>query len=302
MPLQPEVKNLWWRWEKSLQTDTGSLQVVSSGSSEGEQTALTIKLAVPEYWDLLQHSRGVMVSESMALKENLHPGDHIILPEPLGHNWQVLGIYYDYGNPYKQVIISEHMWSKIFPEGGNVALGVVLNPKVNTLDFTKRIEQRFSLSTDRIYNNMMMHNQAMTVFDQTFKVADTLGKLTLFIAIFGLFFSTVAGEISRQRQVALLRCFGISGKELVLLGALQLLVIGLFTAFIALPLGIILAQLMVDVVLKSAFGWTMQLQILPWQYLSTFSWSLLTLFIAGAWPVWLMLKTTPMKLLRGSLS
>ena len=302
LPLQPEVKNLWWRWEKSLQTDTGSLQVVSSGSSEGEQTALTVKLAVPDYWDLLQHSRGVMVSESMALKENLHPGDHIILPEPLGHNWQVLGIYYDYGNPYKQVIISEHMWSKIFPEGGNVALGVVLNPKVNTLDFTKRIEQRFSLSTDRIYNNTMMHNQAMMVFDQTFKVADTLGKLTLFIAIFGLFFSTVAGEISRQRQVALLRCFGISGKELVLLGALQLLVIGLFTAFIALPLGIILAQLMVDVVLKSAFGWTMQLQILPWQYLSTFSWSLLTLFIAGAWPVWLMLKTTPMKLLRGSLS
>ncbi|MBD1577316.1 MULTISPECIES: ABC transporter permease [Vibrio] len=301
LPKQPEVKGVWWRWEKSLQTDTGSMQVVSSGHSEGERRALTVKAAVPQYWDKLQQERGVMVSESMALKENLHPGDHIILPEPLGFNWRVLGVYYDYGNPYKQVIISESMWNKVFPRGGDVALGVVLKPDANAVDLSAQIEKRFSLSADRIYNNNIMHTQAMMVFDQTFKVADTLGKLTLFIAVFGLFFSTVAGEVSRQKQIALLRCFGISGKELVLLGALQLLTIGLFTAFIALPLGIILAQVMVDVILKSAFGWTMQLQILPWQYLSTFAWSLSTLFIAGAWPVWLMVKTTPMKLLRDSL-
>ena len=119
--------------------------------------------------------------------------------------------------------------------------------------------------------------------------------------MFGLFVSTVAGEVARQKQVALLRCLGISGKELVILGALQLLVIGLFTAFIALPLGIILAQLMVDVVLKNAFGWTMQIELLPERYLFTFGWSLMALFVAGAWPVWLMVKTTPMKLLRDSL-
>ncbi|MGO1189787.1 ABC transporter permease [Vibrio casei] len=298
---QDEVDSVWWRWEKSLQSDNGSIQVVSSGDSDSERHALTVKLAVPQFWYKLHNGKGVMISESMSLKQNLHPGDHIILPEPLGHNWQVLGVYYDYGNPYNQVIISQKKWTQLFRGSGDVALGVLLGPNESPENLIRRIQQRFSLSQNRIYNNNAMHTQAMIAFDQTFKVANTLGKITLFIAVFGLFVSTVAGEVARQKQVALLRCLGISGKELVILGALQLLVIGLFTAFIALPLGIILAQLMVDVVLKNAFGWTMQIELLPERYLFTFGWSLMALFVAGAWPVWLMVKTTPMKLLRDSL-
>ncbi|WP_086984436.1 ABC transporter permease [Vibrio aphrogenes] len=298
---QPEVKTVWWRWEKSLQTKNNTLQVVSSGDTDGERKALTVKLAVPQFWHRLHSEKGVLISESMSLKQNLHPGDKVSLPEPLGSEWPVLGIYYDYGNPYNQVIISQHNWADIFKEGGDVALGVVLKQKGDATELIHRMEKRYSLSPDRIYNNHAMHTQAMIAFDQTFKVADTLGKITLFIAVFGLFVSTVAGEVSRQKQVALLRCLGISGKELVILGALQLLAIGLFTAFIALPLGIILAQLMVEVILKNAFGWTMQLTLLPEQYITTFLWSLSVLFMAGAWPVWLMVKTTPMKLLRDSL-
>lgn len=298
---QDEVGSVWLRWEKSLLSDNGSIQVVSSGDSDTERHALTVKLAVPQFWYKLHNEKGVMISESMSLKQNLHPGDHIILPEPLGHNWQVLGVYYDYGNPYNQVIISQKKWIQLFRGTGDVALGVLLKSDASPQDLIQRIQQRFSLSQNRIYNNNAMHTQAMIAFDQTFKVANTLGKITLFIAVFGLFVSTVAGEVARQKQMALLRCLGISGKELVILGALQLLVIGLFTAFIALPLGIILAQLMVDVVLKNAFGWTMQIELLPERYLFTFGWSLVALFVAGAWPVWLMVKTTPMKLLRDSL-
>ncbi|WP_105902725.1 ABC transporter permease [Vibrio gangliei] len=298
---QPEVNSVWWRWEKALQTENNTIQVVSSGQSEGERKSLTVKLAVPQFWHRLHHERGVMISESMSLKEHLHTGDIINLPEPLGGGWPVLGVYYDYGNPYNQVIISQNQWQALFHGSGDVALGVVLNEKADSTALIHRMEKRYSLSPERIYNNNAIHTQAMIAFNQTFKVADTLGKITLFIAVFGLFVSTVAGEVSRQKQVALLRCLGISGKELVVLGALQLLAIGLFTAFIALPLGIILAQLMVEVVLKSAFGWTMQITLLPEQYISTFLWSLSALFVAGAWPVWLMVKTTPMKLLRDSL-
>ncbi len=300
---QSEVRSVWWRWEKELASDNGTLQVVSSGRSEGERQALTVKVAVPDYWYKLHEvdSTGVLISESMALKQKLHPGDVVHLPEPLGKDWTVLGIYYDYGNPYSQVILSQREWITGFSARGDVGLEVVLNSDVNIREFIRHVEKRFHLPPDRIYNHHAMHVNAMRVFDQTFKVADTLGKLTLIIAVFGLFFSTIAGEVSRQKQAALLRCLGISGKELVMLGAVQLFVIGVFTSLIALPLGLVMAQLMVDVVLKSAFGWTMDLNFFPWQYLATFSWSLAALFAAGAWPVWVMVKRTPMKLLRDSL-
>ncbi|MDO6658882.1 hypothetical protein Q4550_23795, partial [Anaerobacillus sp. 1_MG-2023] len=83
--------------------------------------------------------------------------------------------------------------------------------------------------------NAELMNQAMRVFDRTFVVTSTLGKLTLFISVCGLFVATVAGEVSRQRQFALLRCMGMTGRELALLGGGQLFIIGLMTALIALP-------------------------------------------------------------------
>lgn len=119
--------------------------------------------------------------------------------------------------------------------------------------------------------------------------------------MFGIFFATIAGEVSKQRNVALLRCFGISGGELIVLSGLQLLVFGVISALVAMPLGVALAKVMVEVVLKESFGWTMNLYVIPWEYLNTFGWTMLALVIAGILPVLGMIKRTPMKSLRDSL-
>lgn len=298
---QPEVKEVWWRWEKELPSDVGALQLVSVGDSDGEQRALTVKVAIPDYWFHLHHSQGVMVSESMALKLNIRAGDYISLPEPASGNWQVVGIYYDYGNPYNQVMLSHRNWLYSFSGKGDVGLGVILHDDISSGGLLRRFQHAFKLSAERIYDNNNIHQQAMRVFDRTFSIAGTLGNITLVIAVIGLFFSTLAGELSRQRHIALLRCFGVSGKELVFTGGLQLLVLGICSALIAVPLGLLLADLMIDVVLKQSFGWTMQLEVIPWEYASTFAWSFCALMIAGAWPVFNMLRRTPMKSLRDAL-
>lgn len=69
---------------KDVPTERGALQVVSTGSSEGELDSLTVKLGVPNYWYHLHHSKSLMVSESMALKLDIRPGDYIDLQPPLG--------------------------------------------------------------------------------------------------------------------------------------------------------------------------------------------------------------------------
>lgn len=62
---QDEVKEVWWRWEKEINSITGTMQAVSTGNTAGEKEALTLKVAIPNYWFHLQHSQGVMVSESI---------------------------------------------------------------------------------------------------------------------------------------------------------------------------------------------------------------------------------------------
>ncbi|WP_428776235.1 FtsX-like permease family protein, partial [Vibrio sp.] len=298
---QPEVQSVWWRLETEVSTEQGTVQVVSSGDSEDEMDALTIKLGVPNYWFQLHQNNGVLISESMALKHNIRPGDKFKLAGLMGDDWQVVGVYYDYGNPYDQIIISHQNWRKVFSGSGDVALAVKLDDPQQTSKIMRRLKSDFRLDSSRVFENKHIHDQAMKVFDQTFAIAATLGNLTLFIAVFGIFFATLAGEVSRQRHMSLLRCLGISGRELILMGSSQLFFFGVIAFLIAMPLGLALAYLVVDIVIKHSFGWTISLQFIPFGYLQTIALAMLSLIIAGALPVMRLLRLTPIKLLRSAV-
>ncbi|RYU71178.1 FtsX-like permease family protein [Aliivibrio finisterrensis] len=298
---QPEVESVWRQWKIDYQTEYGNLEILSSGPTLGEKNALTMKVAIPEFWYSLHHSRSLLISESMALKWDMKPGDYLDLPAPMGDNWQISGVYYDYGNPYNQLLLSHSAWLKVFGGQGKTGIGVVLNDTEKRTELIGRVLKQFRLPVEQVNDNNNIQVKAMKVFDRTFIVTGTLGNLTLVIAVFGLFFATLVGEVSRQRQTALLRCLGLSGKELILLGGLQLLTIGLFTILIALPLGIILSQLLIDIVMKYAFGWTMQINYFPMEYVMTFAWTLLALTVAGAATVWRVTRRQAIISLRESL-
>ena len=125
--------------------------------------------------------------------------------------------------------------------------------------------------------------------------------VAVLVLIIGIFFATVAGEVSRQRHISLLRCLGMSGRELILMGGLQLFVFGAIAMLIAMPLGLALANLVVDIVIKQSFGWTLEVQFIPTEYLHSGALAMLSLMVAGAIPVLRMVRNTPMKSLRDSL-
>jgi putative ABC transport system permease protein len=197
--------------------------------------------------------------------------------------------------------MSHDNWIGQYGGSGNIGLGVILSDKSATNELLGKLSKLYALSEDRVFDNSKIHGQAMRIFDRTFVIADTLGDLTLLIAICGVFFATLAGEISKQRNTALLRCFGITTTELIFLSGMQLFVFGLMSALIAMPLGLALAKVMVEVVLKESFGWTMQLYVIPWEYLNTFAWAMGAMILAGMLPIMGMIKRTPMKSLRDAL-
>lgn len=299
--VQPEVEDVWWRWERDVATDLGQIQVVSTGTSKGEHDALTVKLGVPQYWQNLHHARSVMVSESMSLKLGIRPGDYVNLGADYGTAWLVTGVYYDYGNPFNQVVMSHRNWLAGYEGQGNITLGVNLTPGASKLELTQRLLAKFELGAERVINNKTIHQQAMNAFDRTFAIAGTLGNITLIIAVVGIFFATLAGESSRKKQFSLLRCFGISGRELVIIGGLQLLVFAFLSVIIAVPLGLTLAQLVVDIIIRQSFGWTLQLHFEPIIYLHTIVLAIVALVIAGIIPVARLLRQTPMESLRDAI-
>lgn len=262
-----------------------------------------MKVAVPDFWEYLHRSKSVLISESMALKLNIQPGEQISLPPPMGKDWYVAGIYYDYGNPFYQVLISEFAWQQIFAAHGDIILNVLT--KTSSFDAEKRLKQRllktFYLDSERVFNHRTVHQAVMRTFDRTFSIADKLSKITLLIAVFGIFFATFSGELARRKHLTLMRYLGVSGKELIMIGSLQLSTFGIISLLIAIPLGISLSILVMDMVIRQTFGWSVQLYFTYSGYLSTALWSIAALVIAGALPVVKLTLRSPIQSFRDSL-
>ncbi|WP_394211259.1 ABC transporter permease [Enterovibrio calviensis] len=288
---QEDVDQSLVQWRHEIDTAQGVVEIYSIGTSKEEREALALKVAIPDYWAHLHQSKRILLSESLAMKFDVHPGDSINLPTPFGDGWKVAGIYFDYGNPYSQVMISNR--SSLIPwmhEEGRVGVAALLKDGVDATQLVENMRNQFGLQETQVSNQREILARAMRIFDRTFLVTDTLCTLTLIIAICGLFFSTLATELSRQRQYSLLRYMGISGRELAFLGGGQLMLIGLFSALFALPLGLLIAEVLINIVLKYSFGWTMSVSYFPFSYMTTLGGALLTLLVAGGWPVWRLIK------------
>lgn len=300
---QQEVENVWQRWEHDLITSDGLLQVVSVGKSDTEKDSQTIKVAIPDYWEVLHRDKSVMISESTAMKLHLRSGDYINLPKPMGGKWLVAGVYYDYGNPFHQLIVDENVWKTYFGRHGDIviSLGISKHSNFAQQELQEKLMTEFHMDSERIYGVSSIRHLVLDTFDRTFSSAQALGTITLVIAVVGIFFATLAGEVSRQKHFALLRCFGVSNKELITIGGIQLFIFGLIALVISIPLGISLSQVVIDTLVKQTFGWSVQLHLAYWDYAKTIVYSLFALVLAGVIPLAKLLARSPMKFFRDGL-
>jgi putative ABC transport system permease protein len=74
---------------------------------------------------------------------------------------------------------------------------------------------------------------------------------------------------------------------------------GLLAGLLALPAGIILAVVMIFVVNKRSFGWTLQMEVEPVLLLQAVGIALVGALLAGIIPSWRMSRVPPAVALRG---
>ena len=65
-----------------------------------------------------------------------------------------------------------------------------------------------------------------------------------------------------------------------------------------LPLGLVMAWVLLSVINVEAFGWQLPMYLFPWDWLRLFVLTLLAALIAAAWPARKLQKSDPADLLR----
>jgi putative ABC transport system permease protein len=136
------------------------------------------------------------------------------------------------------------------------------------------------------------------VFDRTFAITRVLRLLAVGVAFIGILSALLALHLERSRDHAVLRATGATPGQMLGLVALQSALLGLLAGLFALPLGWLMAELLIDVINLRSFGWTMQ-KLLPLEVLGqALALSLLAALLAGLYPAWKVARSRPADALR----
>jgi len=74
--------------------------------------------------------------------------------------------------------------------------------------------------------------------------------------------------------------------------------VGLIAGILSIPAGLLLAKIMIDVINKRSFGWTLQTHVPEAVLLQAVVLSLVGALLAGLFPAWRMGRTSPAIALR----
>ncbi len=212
--------------------------------------------------DVLPELRGqdaAIVSEPFANKHRVRRGDRIVLP--LGDRkvaFRVADVYYDYANERGYVIVDRATMLKYLPDPAASNVAVYLRPGASANTVRGEIERIAAGRKILILSNSNLKADAIKVFDRTFAITYALEAVAVVVAVMGIAGALLALVIDRRREFGLLRFLGASTAQIRKLILVEAGLLGLLANVAGLALGLVLSLLLVFVINKQSFGWTIQ--------------------------------------------
>ncbi|NOY62010.1 MAG: FtsX-like permease family protein, partial [Gammaproteobacteria bacterium] len=289
-----------------LQTSSGEIELLAFDLPEKSLEAFTLIEGEQERaWQSFSTSPAAIISEPYAYRHKLSAGDKIQLPTLLGQQtFDIVGVYSDYASERGRVVIALDNYQHYWRDAGISSIGLYLEEKDKGNSGEERLvkQLRQMLPTDSplsITTKKGIREATLTVFDRTFAITEVLRILTVFVAFVGILSALMALQLERAREFAMLRATGLTPGELRQLVISETGLIGLLIGIIALPLGILLSAVLIHVINRRSFGWSMEMSLDFSQLIAALLLALIASIAAGLYPAYRMARTRPALALRG---
>ena len=247
----------------------------------------------PGSWEAVFAGEGVLVSEQAGRRLGVLEGGTVPIR---GRDLPVVGSYADYGNPKGQVLVALPVLLEARPNAERQGTGLRLDP-AETEAVIADLRSEFAIPEDRLIDQAAVKGLAREIFERTFAVTSALNVLTLGVAGVALFASLLTLSDRRLPQVAPLWAMGLTRGRLARVELWKTLGLAALTALVAIPLGLVLAWLLVAVINVHAFGWRLPLFLFPAQWATLAGLSLVIAAVAAALPLLKLRRTPPARLL-----
>ncbi|MEX2264075.1 MAG: FtsX-like permease family protein [Bryobacteraceae bacterium] len=226
-----------------------------------------------------------IISEPFANRHAIATGDRITLP--LGaRNVEVTvaGVYYEYSSERGFVILDRSTLLRYLPAQPPTNLAIYLNPEADATAVKREIQRKTAGKRIVVAENQALRRNAVRIFDRTFAITYALEGVAIVVAVLGAASSLLALAIDRRRELAVLRFLGASAEQIRRMVLLEAGLLGLAANLLGLALGFALSLLLIYVVNKQSFGWTIQFHAPPGLLLGALGAVCLATVLAGLYP------------------
>jgi putative ABC transport system permease protein len=280
----------------TLATEDGDIRLVALDlHPRGEAAFAFLQGDAADAFPRFRAGEGVLVSEPLAYRRGLSLGDAVALPGPRGAvELPVVGVFTDYGSDQGVVMMAREGYDRLFDDPRITSLGLFLEPGVDPAGVIAALESRVGVGeVVSIQSNTALRQGSLEVFDRTFAITGVLRALAFVVAFIGVLSALMALQLERARELGVLRANGLTPGQVWTLVTTQTGVMGVVAGLLAVPAGIILAVVMIFVVNKRSFGWTLQMELGPSMVLQAVGMAVLGALLAGLYPAWRMSRTSP---------
>ncbi len=252
----------------------GNEQVYVQKQGSGEQA-----------WQAVQDG-AVMISEPLSTRLGLGLGDTLTLQTASGpQDFPIVAVIRDYSSSRGSVNMWLAEYRRLWDDQAVTAFSVKVQPGQDVAAMVADL--RSELNGTQLLNvrsNAALRTATLEVFDRTFLISSSLELITTAVAFVGVLSAMLALQLEKQRELGILKAIGLEQGQLWFLTLLETGLMGLVAGLLALPTGVVVAEILLHIINKRSFGWAMDLQWRAGPFVEAMVIALAAALLAGLYP------------------
>jgi putative ABC transport system permease protein len=233
---------------------------------------------------------GALLSEVLANRLGLREGDKVLMTTPTGPAAvPVEGIFYDYATDGGKMVMDRAWYQQQWHDERVTVFSVYLAAGADTEQVRQSIVTHVAgldgmTLPPMVIRNHELRQEILEIFDRSFVLTYVLEAIAVLVAVLGIVNTLVTAVLERRREFATLRAIGASTRQVERLVLWEAAYLGLIGAALGVAGGLLLALLLIHVINKQSFGWTIQMTVPGGVILQAVGLALTAALVAGYWP------------------
>jgi putative ABC transport system permease protein len=244
----------------------------------------------------IRDADAVLVSEPFTYKHHVRAGDTITLALGAARpTFRVADVYYDYGSERGSILMDRQTMLRYLPDPAPSNLAIYIAPNASVETVRDEVTQAASGYRVLVASNRDLRSEAIRIFDRTFAITYALEAIAVIVAVMGIAGALLALVIDRRRELGLLRFLGAAAGQVRKQILIEAGLLGLLANFAGLALGFLLSLVLIYVINKQSFGWTIRFHWPVVVLLSAISVVYVATVLAGLYPAQVAVRLNPLE-------